>query len=193
MMLNGKLYKTQFTGKTSLINDKGETPYAVVCFFHAVKVYKPGKQLNKAELFKYLDSVLTNVNGIYAVHISGKFSYIKTRAFPPVDQKPYLPLAAMLDRQHFFEFKAIKGDLIGYKIPAFMEGPHISGYHFHFLSDDKTSGGHIIDLIADDITIEVDPLTGFTMELPQTADFNAFDFRKDRKEEIKSVENGKKQ
>ncbi len=193
IMLNGKIYKTQFTGKTTLIEDTGKTPYAVVCYFHASKVYKPGRQLNKTTLFHYLDSVLTDQNGIYAIHISGNFNYIKTRAFPPVQQKPYLPLAAMLDRQHFFEFHTIKGDLVGYKLPVFIEGAHISGYHFHFLSADKTAGGHIIDLIADNITIEVDILSSYTMELPQTTDFKNFDFKKDRKEEIKSVENGKKQ
>jgi acetolactate decarboxylase len=193
IVLHGKLYKTQYTGKTSPVSDAEKTPYAVVCFFHAAKVYKPGKDLNKATLFKYLDSVLTNQNGIYAIHISGNFKYVKTRAFPPVSQKPYLLLAAMLDRQHFFEFNTIKGDLAGYKLPVFMEGPHISGYHFHFLSADKASGGHMIDLLTDDITIEVDTLDSYTMQLPQTPDFNNFDFKKDRKEEIKSVENGKKQ
>ncbi len=193
IMLDGKLYKTQATGKTSAISDADQTPYAVVCFFKAKQSFKPGRQLNKATLFKYMDSLLTNQNGIYAIHISGNFKYVKTRAFPSVEQKPYVPLAAMLDRQHFFEFNSIKGDLVGYKLPTFMEGPHISGYHFHFLSADKMSGGHIIDVIADDVTIEIDTLSSYTMELPQMDDFKKFDFKKDRKEEIKSVENGKKQ
>jgi len=193
IMLDGKLYQTQFTGKTTLMSDTGKTPYAVVCFFHDNKVYKPGRSLNKTALFHYLDSVLTNQNGIYAIHITGSFSYIKTRAFPPVTQKPYLPLASMLEKQHFFEFHTINGDLVGYRIPAIMEGAHISGYHFHFLADSKDHGGHIIDVIADNVTIEVDTLNSYTMDLPQTDDFKNFDFRKDRKEEIKSVENGKKQ
>ncbi len=193
IMLHGKFYQTQFTGKTTLMSDTVKTPYAAVCFFRANNVFKPGKQLNKAALFHYLDSVLSNQNGMYAIHIIGSFSYIKTRAFPPVHQKPYLPLAAMLDRQHFFEFHTISGDMVGYRLPAFAEGPMISGYHFHFLSDSKDKGGHMIDVIADNITIEVDILTSYTIDLPQTNDFKNFDFRKDRKEEIKSVENGKKQ
>ncbi|WP_428329950.1 acetolactate decarboxylase [Mucilaginibacter sp.] len=193
LILNGKLYQTQSTGKTTLMSDTGKTPYAIVCFFHADKVYKPGMVLTKAALFHYLDSVLTNINGIYAIHIKGSFNYVKTRAFPPVEQKPYLPLAAMLNKQHFFEFKNISGDLVGYKLPAFMEGAHISGYHFHFLADNKEAGGHMIDFIASDITIEVHTLNSYTMDLPQNDDFKNFDFKKDRKEEIKSVENGKKQ
>jgi acetolactate decarboxylase len=192
IMLNGNLYQTQGTGKTTLMKDTGKTPYAVVCFFHANKVFKPAKQMNKVALFHYLDSVLNKVNGIYAIHISGSFSYVKTRAFPPVGQKPYLPLAAMLDKQHFFEFHSTSGDLVGYKLPAFMEGPHISGYHFHFLSHSKDQGGHLIDMVSDNITIEVDVLNSYTIDLPQNDDFKNFDFKKDRKEEIKSVENGKK-
>jgi acetolactate decarboxylase len=192
LMLNGKIYQTKSTGKTTLVADTGKLPYAVVCFFKAKKTFKHAGTLNKTTLYAYLDSLVTNQNGIYAIHISGKFKLVKTRAFPPVE-KPYVPLAAMLNKQQFFENSNLQGDLVGFRIPAFMEGAHISGYHFHFLSMDKTAGGHLIDLDATDITIEVDTLTSYTMDLPQTADFNNFDFKKDRKEEIKSVENGKKQ
>lgn len=192
-MLQGKVYQTQFTGKTRLISDEEKTPYAVVCFFHTGKVIHLNSKWDKVRLYKYLDSVLSDQNGIYAIHIKGSFNYVKTRAFPPVAGKPYLPLADMLDKQHFFEFNNINGDLVGYRLPAFLEGAHISGYHFHFLSDKKDAGGHLIDLKTNDITIEIDKLDSYTVDLPQTVDFTNFDFRKDRKEEIKSVENGKKQ
>jgi acetolactate decarboxylase len=192
-MLNGNIYQTQFTGKTRLVNDADKTPYAVVCFFHAAKVFSVNTILDKAGLYKYLDSLLSDQNGMYAIHIRGNFSYVKTRAFPPVAKKPYLPLADMLDKQHFFEFNNTDGDLVGYRLPSFMEGAHISGYHFHFLSDKKDAGGHIIDLKTKSITIEIDKLDSYTVDLPQNADFAHFDFKKDRKEEIKSVENGKKQ
>jgi len=36
-------------------------------------------------------------------------------------------------------------------------------------------------------------LGSYTIDLPQTEALRNFDFKKDRKEEIKSVENGKKQ
>jgi acetolactate decarboxylase len=191
LLLNGKIYQTQSTGKTTLVADTGKLPYVVVCFFKAKKAYKHVGALSKTALYSYLDSLLSNQNGIYAIHITGKFKSIKTRAFPPVE-KPYLPLASMLNRQQFFEHSDIPGDLVGFRIPTFMEGAHISGYHFHFLSEDKTAGGHLIDLNMENITIEIDTLTNYTMDLPQTTDFNNFDFKKDRKEEIKSVENGKK-
>ncbi len=189
IMLNGRLYQTRSTGKTTPISDTANTAYAIVCFFHATETFRPSGPMNKEALFHYLDSVLANKNGLYAIHIRGDYSYVKTRAFPPV-QKPYAPLATMLDKQHFFEFHSVTGDLVGYRLPAFMEGEHIKGYHFHFLSDDKTGGGHIIDLLTSNITIEVETLNSYTLDLPQTPDFNNYDFKTDRREEIKSVENG---
>ncbi|RYY35551.1 MAG: acetolactate decarboxylase [Sphingobacteriaceae bacterium] len=190
LIYKGVAYKTQHTGKTTVLNG-GTTPYAISCFFKADKIVKAGKQLNKADFFKFIDSLTTNTNGIYAIKVSGKFSLIKTRAFPPV-QKPYRPLAELLSSQRFFEFKDTKGTLVGFKLPELMEGPFIKGYHFHFLSDAKDAGGHIIDLIADDVTVEIDELTSYSMDLPQTEGFKNFDFKKDMKEAIKSVENGKK-
>ncbi|MEO6150691.1 MAG: acetolactate decarboxylase, partial [Mucilaginibacter sp.] len=81
---------------------------------------------------------------------------------------------------------------VGFKLGEFAQGPFIAGYHFHFLSNDKEKGGHIIDFTAHDITIEIDELTSYSMDLQQTQEFKDFDFTKDRKAEIKSVENGKK-
>ncbi|MFD0766169.1 acetolactate decarboxylase [Mucilaginibacter lutimaris] len=192
LILDGKIYQTQATGKTFIVKPTELTPFAVVNFFKADKVTKPNVSLTKDKLYAYLDSALVNKNGIYAIKITGTFRSVKTRAFPPVKNKPYQPLADMLPLQHFFTFENVKGTLVGYRIPAFMDGPNITGYHFHFLSDDKKAGGHIIDLLADEITIEVDQLDGFKVDIPQTNDFNNFDFSKDRRDEVKRVENGKK-
>jgi acetolactate decarboxylase len=190
LIFNGVPYQTRYTGKTTVITE-GTAPYAINCYFKADKTLKPGRSLSRAELYKYLDSVTTNLNGMYAIHVKGKFSAVKTRAFPPVE-KPYKPMVAFMDKQVFFDFKDVQGDLVGFKLPAFMSGPFISGYHFHFLSDDKQKGGHIIEFTAQDIVVELDELTSYSMDLPQTEGFRNFDLKTDRKDDIKSVENGKK-
>ncbi|MGY0040960.1 acetolactate decarboxylase [Pedobacter sp. NJ-S-72] len=147
MVFQGKVYKTQHTGKTIPVDDNDLTSFSMVNFFHADRTITPPKGLNKAALFHYLDSVLTNVNGMYAIHIKGKFKTVKTRAFPPVKAHQHTPLAEMLDLQQFFNHQDCKGDLIGYRLPYFMDNTNISGYHFHYLSDQKDAGGHIIDLL----------------------------------------------
>ncbi|OQP59881.1 hypothetical protein A3860_35815 [Niastella vici] len=191
VVFQGKIYQTQHTGKTVEIDDRQLTPFAMVNFFQPDKKITVNSAMNKESLFHYLDSLLTSMNGLYAIHISGKFSYIKTRAFPPVKEHEHTPLAAMLPLQHFFEFSTVQGDLIGYRLPAFMDNTNISGYHFHFLSAQKDAGGHIIDLKTDSITIEIDKLDSYTINVPSTSEFDQFDFKKNRDEDIKSVERGK--
>jgi acetolactate decarboxylase len=191
VVFQGKVYQTQNTGKTFVVDDKQLTSFAMVNFFQPDKKFTVSSALSKETLFQFLDSVLTNVNGLYAIHISGKFSYLKTRAFPPVKEHDHTPLASMLNLQHFFEFNNAQGDLIGYRLPSFMDNTNISGYHFHFLSAQKDAGGHIIDVKADSITIEIDQLDSYSVQVPATTDFEHFDFKKNRAEDIKSVERGK--
>lgn len=192
VVFQGKIYQTQHTGKTFVVDDRQLTPFAMVHFFQRDSKITVGNAMDKGSLLHYLDSVLTNVNGLYAIHISGKFSYIKTRAFPPVKAHEHTPLASMLNLQQFFEFNNVKGDLIGYRLPSFMDNTNISGYHFHFLSAQKDAGGHIIDVKADSLTIEIDKLDSYTIHVPSTNDFEQFDFKKNREEDIKSVERGEK-
>ena len=191
LMLDGKLYQTQASGKTSEIPDTGRTPFAVVNFFNTDKTFNGPEGQTKDELYAFLDSRLPDKNSVYAIKIKGKFTMVKTRAFPPVTKKPYAPLASMLSLQKFFSFEHVKGTLVGYRIPAHMEGANISGYHFHFLSDDKKSGGHIIDLQTSSVSIEVNHLRSFTIDLPHTDDFRNFDLTKDRSDEVRRVEIGK--
>lgn len=192
IIFKGKVYKTQHTGKIAEVDDRDSTSFSMVNFFHADKKLTPPAGMDKTALFHYLDSVLTNVNGMYAIHISGKFKAVKTRAFPPVKAHQHTPLAEMLALQHFFEYKDCEGDLIGYRLPYFMDNTNISGYHFHFLSTQKDAGGHIIDLKTDNIVIEIEKLDSYTIQPPATKDFEHFDFKKNREEDIKSVERGGK-
>jgi acetolactate decarboxylase len=73
-----------------------------------------------------------------------------------------------------------------------MDNTNIAGYHFHYLSQQKDAGGHIIDLTAEEIVIEIDLLDSYTIQVPATTDFEHFDFKKNREEDIKNVERGGK-
>jgi acetolactate decarboxylase len=190
IMLDGKMYQTQASGKTTEMKDNASTSLAMVTFFHGQKTVQLPHAMNKQSFYHYLDSLLQNSNGIYAIHIRGSFDSVHTRAFPP-PATPYEPLAALLHQQHFFKFSHISGDLVGYRLPLYLESLSIHGYHFHFLSADKNNGGHIIDFIISHAAITIEELPHFAMTLPNDESFRHFNFDKDRKAELKSVENGK--
>ena len=64
------------------------------------------------------------------------------------------------------------------------------GWHFHFISDDRKAGGHVLDLSADEIDVSLDRTDSFSMSLPDNEMFNSFDLTIDQSDDIKKVETG---
>ena len=69
-----------------------------------------------------------------------------------------------------------------------MGGLNTPGWHFHFISDDKTKGGHILELRFDKATVEYDITPGFEMILTNNSDFQKMELSKDVSAAIKKVE-----
>ena len=64
------------------------------------------------------------------------------------------------------------------------------GWHFHFISDDRAAGGHVLDLSADTLDVSMDRTDSFSMVLPDNEMFNHFDLTVDQSDDIKKVETG---
>jgi acetolactate decarboxylase len=104
--------------------------------------------LDKAEdygqLEQYLDKLLPTENIFYAIKIEGTFKYIKTRSVPK-QNKPYPPLVEVVKNQPTFEFHNVKGTIVGFRCPSYVEGINVPGYHLHFITGDKKAGGHLLE------------------------------------------------
>jgi acetolactate decarboxylase len=48
-----------------------------------------------------------------------------------------------------FELHNVSGTLVGLYTPGYSDGIGFPGYHFHFVTDDRTQGGHVYDFTAD--------------------------------------------
>lgn len=191
-ILDGHVYQTQASGRTFEPDDTAQTAYAFVHPFRADTSITFDGPVDKHALETLLDHQLTNPNGLYAVRVSGHFRQVRTRAFPPVSQKPYGALTTMMARQRFFDWEGVPGDLVGYRLPALLSGINIPGYHFHFLTQDKTKGGHVLSFTGDHLTVKIQRLTGYMVDVPQTMEYQQFDFTKNRQAEVKQVESGGK-
>ena len=55
--------------------------------------------------------------------------------------------------------------------PAHTTSLNIPGYHFHFLADDHSSGGHVLDVQAAELQVELDLQSNLRLALPQTKEF----------------------
>ena len=85
------------------------------------------------------------LNSMHVVRIDGTFSKIDARSEAPY-RSHHISLKNMLEKtQKAFVFENISGSLVGVYFPDYMDGINMPGWHLHFLSDDKTKGGHVFD------------------------------------------------
>jgi alpha-acetolactate decarboxylase len=144
---------------------------------------------NKHEFEKRIDELFPG-NSIVAIRVRGHFDTINTRAFPAVGASENTPLAKLMHLQKTFPLRNTDGTLVGYRIPEYLNGINIAGYHFHFLSTDGSRGGHVPDFVGEDLQIDLDLISAFRAVLPSGKAFESFNFREDRNSDIKTVESG---
>lgn len=190
-MLDGKVYQTKATGETVEPDNDFKTSMLFTTFFKADTVFNIENPIGEKVLLAQLSENLTNKNGMYAIKITGSFDHIRTRAFPPVKSEPFPVITSIFDTQKFFEFSNTQGTLIGYYLPEYLNGINSKGFHFHFLSSDKTQGGHVLDFTGKDLKIEIAEVKSFELNIPTGKDFQNFKFDTKDNEALKRVEQGK--
>jgi len=188
VLLDGNLYQIKADGKVYEPDLSVKTPFATVCQFDADMVI-PIKQGSEYETIENLiNKHLPNHNLFYAIRITGQFMSIKTRSVPS-QQKPYPPLKEVTKNQPEFDMKNISGTIVGFRCPAYVKGINVPGYHLHFISSDRTQGGHILNFKIEDGKCEVDVLDRYSLALPANIlGFADTDLSRDRSRELKDVE-----
>jgi len=63
------------------------------------------------------------------------------------------------------------GTVVGFWCPDYMKTLNLQGNHLHFINSARSDGGHLLDLRADNISIRLDRLSEFKMDLPTSGDF----------------------
>lgn len=186
LMVDGQVYQIKSSGKVELPKDEVKTPFAAVHFFEADESYKL-KKLRFSEFEQWLKTKMKSENLFYAVRISGKFEVVTTRAVP-AQEKPYQPLTQVVVKQPIFDFTQSSGVIAGYQCPPFVKGLNVPGLHLHFVNEEKTGGGHILDFVIDEAIVELDQISRFEMILPQSEKFKKMDLKKDKSAELHKVE-----
>ncbi|MGE4520688.1 MAG: acetolactate decarboxylase [Desulfobacteraceae bacterium] len=188
VLLEGVFYKIKSDGKVYQVSDSERTPFASVCRFNSDFSFNVENTAGFEAFKEILDLRTTNKNVFYAVKMTGDFDYVRTRSVPK-QKRPYPQLIEVTRNQPEFYTENISGTIIGFYCPIFVKGVNVPGYHLHFLSDDKTFGGHILDFSVSKGVVETDEINEFLMLLPEkSTDFSLKDFSRDRSSELEKIE-----
>ena len=72
----------------------------------------------------------------------------------------------MVNEQRVFELGEIAGTVIGFRFPDYAQGLEVDGYHLHFISADRTRGGHVLECQPRDALAQLDLSGELHVELP---------------------------
>lgn len=185
--VDGVFYRARADGSVSVASPDDRTPLAYVTRFRPAQTIKAERALPLNELENWLDGRLTNLNLFYAVRVEGEFRDVSVRAIAP-QVKPYRALAEVVKTQSVHDYPTTRGTLIGIRSPAFSKGVSVPGYHWHFLTQDRKHGGHVLKLALMSGTAQVEAISKLELQLPENDAFAHADQAKDRSEETRQVE-----
>ncbi|MCC7300167.1 MAG: acetolactate decarboxylase [Verrucomicrobia bacterium] len=187
IVLEDQVYQARADGTVQRMPANATTPFASVVTFRPDRTPGLTSVLTKKTFENAVDEYAPNQNLFIAVRFDGYFTSMKVRSVPKQDQ-PYAPLAEVAKEQSVFEYIGVSGTVLGFRCPAFVKGVNVPGYHLHFISDDKTRGGHILDFTTVGGNLQLDACNRFYMMLPDEHRFAALDLAKDRSIELEKVE-----
>lgn len=186
--LDGVFYQTKTDGKTYPVADSMTTPLANITFFDTDRSFViRNQELTFDKLAEAVTKAFPSKNIPYAIRIDGTFKYVKTRAVP-AQVKPYPKLVDVVKKQSVFEFHDVKGTIVAFWLPEFFKDINVPGFHWHFLTEDRTGGGHLLDCQASRVTVRIDYTYEFGLLMPPTQDYYNLDLSGDKHSEIQAVE-----
>ena len=186
VVLDGVCYQVAPTGAIAHVDGERLIPYAVVTRFSSSFRKKHQRIPTFDDLVQVCDQLRDSNNVFYAFRVNGTFDTVKTRVMKPVPEGTLLKTAASVQQE--FHFEDLPGTLVGLWSPAFAASFSVPGYHFHFLSEDRQHGGHVLDFRASEVEIEACAITEMHVSLPETAQFLAADLSRDSVADLLKVE-----
>jgi acetolactate decarboxylase len=181
-MLDGEVTQIRAVGNPIPATDDMLIPFATFCTFspgHTATLAGPS---DDEAVYKIIEQrMFPNSNVFYAVELEGTFTEVIARA-PRKQSSADAAISDVIDTQSVFTFQQIEGTMVGFWCPQFVNGINIGGWHMHFLSKDKTRGGHVLSFEIGQINVSVMEMMNFEVMLPHEASYFEANLNLDRAE-----------
>jgi acetolactate decarboxylase len=185
--VDGGFFRAALDGAIDEIPPETRAPFAVLTWFTPTVELEVSAPLAYEDLLATLDRHLPEDTVACAVRIDGSFDLVHARSVPR-QYPPYRPLAEVVGEQQVFDLADVEGSLVGFRFPDYSEGIEVSGYHLHFITADRTRGGHVLECRVRDAVARIDAATDLHVELPPGIELSAPQVSRETHEALNRVE-----
>ncbi len=193
IVLDGHCYRADEKGDVSEADGKIGVPFSSVTFFAEDRHCEIGATETIEDLKRQLDILIEEdfgLNSMHVVRIDGSFKRVCARSESGYRAHHVSLKDALTETQRDFYFDDIAGTLVCVYYPDYMDGINASGWHLHFVSEDRKKGGHVFDVVMKNGVAHFNKITNIEIALPHEPAFDTYALKGASKEEIKSVEQG---
>ncbi|WP_220680717.1 acetolactate decarboxylase [Methanofollis formosanus] len=190
IVLDGRAWQVRGDGSVHAVDPAVKTPYASVTSFSPDITLDLAGPFDLPALETAIMDALPSENLPCAVVVEGTFTNLTARSVDR-QESPYPPLVEVTADQHVFSFDRTEGTMVGFYLPAYLEGVGVSGFHLHYLADDWNGGGHLLGCTAERVRILLDITPELDLSLPSSGQFLDIDLSGDRSGDIAAAERGR--
>ncbi|KAK1753165.1 alpha-acetolactate decarboxylase [Echria macrotheca] len=168
IILDSEVYQMKADGTVVHISRPAETitPFATITRFEPTTSVKTALG-SKADLSSLLSTHFPGTkNHFLAIRIDGSFRKINFRTAGG-QITPREGMVSVCARQTEHTFENVRGTVVGFRCPGYVMGINVAGDHFHFITDDRQRGGHILAFETDgEVQVGVAVMSRFCLDLP---------------------------
>jgi acetolactate decarboxylase len=189
VIVDGHVFQVRSDGSVRECDDNVLSPFAVITRFAPEVTVTLAQCPDLSHLTSRFDALRPSDNFFFALRVDGHFDYVHTRAMCRTEEG--VPLVQAAAVQPEFEFHDVLGTLVGFWTPEYAKTLNVPGYHLHFVSDDRQSGGHLLQCRGTNLRLQIQREGDYHIALPETEDFFKADLRRDPAADLAKAEGEK--
>ena len=186
-MIDGVVYQACADGSVHLPDDDATVPVGTVADFHAERSLRIADLPSYERFEEYMAECCPLENLPLAVHFTGDFRSMKVRAVGRQEHDG-IGLAEAAKHEALFDFTDCSGDLVGFRLPGYVNGVNAPGWHLHFMDTARRHGGHVVNFSLREGELRLCHADDFQIRLPPPEVFAGLDLGRDWSKELKRAE-----
>ena len=186
-MIDGVVYQACADGRVYMPGDDATIPFGTVAEFHAERSLRLA-DIPSYELFEaHMAERCPQENIPLAIHFTGEFRRMKVRTVGRQEHDG-IGLAEAAKNEAVFDLSDCSGDLVGFRLPGYVNGVNAPGWHLHFVDAERQHGGHVVNFSLRSGELRLCHADDFQIRLPAPEVLAGLDLSRDWSKELKRAE-----
>ena len=186
-MIDGVVYQACADGHVYLPGDDATIPFGTIAQFHAEQSVQLADIPSYERFEEYMAECCPQENTPLAIHFTGVFRRMIVRAVAR-QEKDGIGLAKAAKNEAVFDLPDCSGDLVGFRLPGYVNGVNAPGWHLHFVDATRQRGGHVVNLSLRNGELRFCHADDFQIHLPAPEVLSGLDLSRDWSKELKRAE-----